>query len=24
VDDIVCDERLRQLGATLRLTRPLG
>ena len=24
VDDIVCDERLRQLGATLRSTRPLG
>ena len=24
VDEIVCDERLRQLGAVLRSTRPLG
>jgi 4-alpha-glucanotransferase len=24
VDEIVCDERLRQLGADLRSTRPLG
>ena len=24
MDDIVCDERLQQLGAVLRLTRPLG
>ena len=24
MDDIVCDERLRQLGAVLRSTRPLG
>jgi 4-alpha-glucanotransferase len=24
VDDILCDERLQQLGAVLRSTRPLG
>jgi 4-alpha-glucanotransferase len=24
VDEILCDERLRQLGAVLRSTRPLG
>lgn len=24
VDDLLCDERLRQLGAVLRSTRPLG
>ncbi|HEX7092632.1 MAG TPA: 4-alpha-glucanotransferase, partial [Nitrospiraceae bacterium] len=24
VDEILCDERLLQLGAVLRLTRPLG
>ena len=24
MDDILCDERLQQLGAVLRLTRPLG
>jgi 4-alpha-glucanotransferase len=24
MDEILCDERLRQLGAVLRSTRPLG
>jgi len=24
VDEMLCDERLRQLGAVLRSTRPLG
>jgi 4-alpha-glucanotransferase len=24
VDEMFCDERLQQLGAVLRLTRPLG